>query len=39
MQAVIGLNQLKRLDKNNKLRAKNFEFFLNKLDKKKFFTS
>jgi CDP-4-dehydro-6-deoxyglucose reductase, E1 len=39
MQAVIGLNQLKRLDKNNKLRAKNFEFFLNKLDKDKFFTN
>lgn len=38
MQAVIGLNQLKRLDKNNKLRANNFEFFLSMLDKNKFFT-
>jgi CDP-6-deoxy-D-xylo-4-hexulose-3-dehydrase len=32
--AVIGRNQLKRLDKNNKKRRKNFEFFLNNLDKK-----
>ena len=31
MPAVIGLNQLKRLDKNNKLRTKNFEIFLNHL--------
>ena len=32
IQAVIGINQLKRLDANNKLRAKNFELFLSKLD-------
>ena len=38
IQAVIGINQLKRLDVNNKLRAKNFELFLSKLDKNKFFT-
>ena len=38
IQAVIGINQLKRLDTNNKLRAKNFKLFLSKLDKKKFFT-
>ncbi len=29
--AVIGLNQLKRLNKNNKLRTKNFKIFLNHL--------
>ena len=38
IQAVIGINQLKRLDANNKLRAKNFKLFLSKLDKNKFFT-
>ncbi len=37
IQAVIGLNQLKRLDKNNKIRSSNFEYFIQKLDKKKFF--
>ena len=31
MPAVIGLNQLKRLDKNNKLRNRNFKIFLNHL--------
>ncbi len=31
--AVIGLNQLKRLDKNNMIRTKNFEFFLKNLNK------
>ncbi len=30
--AVIGLNQLKRLDKNNELRTKNFIYFLNNLN-------
>ena len=30
--AVIGLNQLKRLDKNNALRTKNFIYFLNNLN-------
>ena len=38
IQAVIGINQLKRLDSNNQKRAKNFEFFLSKLNKNKFFT-
>ena len=38
IQAVIGLNQLKRLDANNKLRSKNFKLFLSRLDKNKFFT-
>ncbi len=36
--AVIGLNQLKRLDVNNRIRAKNFKFFLRHLDKNKFYT-
>ena len=31
--AVIGINQLKRLNKNNILRTKNFKFFLNHLNK------
>ena len=35
--AVIGLSQLKRLDKNNKLRTRNFNYFLKNLDKKKYF--
>ncbi len=30
--AVIGLNQLKRLNKNNKIRTRNFKFFLQLLD-------
>ncbi len=38
VQAVIGINQLKRLNKNNLSRAKNFKYFLKKLDKNKFFT-
>ena len=32
MPAVIGLNQIKRLDKNNKLRTRNFKIFLKKLN-------
>ena len=39
ISAVIGLNQLKRLNKNNKLRASNLEFFLNKIDSDKFITN
>ena len=35
--AVIGLSQLKRLDKNNKLRIRNFKYFLENLDPKKYF--
>lgn len=30
--AVIGINQLKRLDKNNKIRTNNFKFFLKYID-------
>ena len=33
MPAVVGLNQLKRLDKNNIKRTKNFKFFLSHLNK------
>ncbi len=33
MPAVIGLNQLKRLDKNNVIRTKNLQIFLNNLNK------
>ena len=36
--AVIGLNQLKKLDKNNKNRIRNFRFFLNNLNKNKYRT-
>lgn len=38
INAVMALNQLKRLDKNNKVRAKNLQIFLKNLDKKKYFT-
>jgi CDP-6-deoxy-D-xylo-4-hexulose-3-dehydrase len=34
ISAVIGLNQLKRLDKNNIIRKKNLTYFLNKLNSK-----
>ena len=37
--ATIGLNQLKRLDYNNKLRSKNFKLFISKFDKSKYFTN
>jgi CDP-4-dehydro-6-deoxyglucose reductase, E1 len=36
--ATIGLNQLKSLDKNNKIRTKNLEVFLKNLDKSKYRT-
>ncbi len=35
--AIIGLSQLKRLDKNNKIRSQNFKYLLKKLDPKKYF--
>jgi CDP-4-dehydro-6-deoxyglucose reductase, E1 len=35
--AVIGINQLKTLDRNNNQRAKNFKLFLRLLDGKKYF--
>ena len=37
MGAVIGSSQLKRLDKNNKLRTRNLKYFLKNLDEKKYF--
>ena len=36
--AVLGINQLKRLNKNIKKRNSNHKYFLNKIDKSKFFT-
>ena len=36
--ATIGLNQLKKLNKNNQKRKKNFLFFLKKIDAEKYFT-
>lgn len=38
LNAIIGLNQLSRLDENNKKRAQNLNLFLNKLDPTKFYT-
>ncbi len=32
ISAILGINQLKRLDYNNRLRSKNFAFFLKNLD-------
>ena len=36
--AVLGLNQLKRLDKNNIIRAKNLKLFLNLINSSKYYT-
>ncbi len=36
ISAVIGINQLKRLDKNNKIRTKNLQVFLSNLDGQKY---
>ena len=36
ISALIGINQLKRLDKNIKRRNENFSYFLDNLDSKKF---
>ena len=36
--AIIGINQIKRLDKNIKLRNRNFKYFLKKLNNKIYFT-
>lgn len=38
LNAVIGLNQLKRLDDNNKKRCENFKYFLEHLDSEKYYT-
>lgn len=39
LNAVIGLNQLKRLDANNTYRYKNFKLFIDHLDPNKYFTN
>jgi CDP-6-deoxy-D-xylo-4-hexulose-3-dehydrase len=39
ISAVIGINQLKRLDKNNKIRNENFKYFLQNLDSKYYQTN
>lgn len=38
MNAVLGRSQLRRLDENNRIRVRNFEFFLKNLDVSKFRT-
>jgi CDP-6-deoxy-D-xylo-4-hexulose-3-dehydrase len=38
LNAVLALNQLPRLDKNNDIRAKNLEIFLKNLDPEKYYT-
>jgi CDP-6-deoxy-D-xylo-4-hexulose-3-dehydrase len=38
LNAVIGLNQLQRLDANNKKRYDNFKLFLDNLDKDRYYT-
>lgn len=39
ISAVIGINQLRRLDKNNIKRKRNFKIFLNNLNNKIYFTN
>lgn len=39
LNAVIGLNQLKRLDANNEIRKANFSLYLERLDSSKYFTN
>ena len=38
INAVIGLSQLKKLDKNNESRKSNFEYFIKNLNSEKYFT-
>lgn len=37
INAIYGLNQIKRLDRNNNIRKKNFEYYLKNLNNKKYF--
>ena len=37
INAVLGINQLKKLDRNIKLRNRNFKFFINNMIKKIFY--
>jgi CDP-6-deoxy-D-xylo-4-hexulose-3-dehydrase len=39
LNAVIGINQLKKLDENNKKRVDNFKLFLDNLDGDKYYTN
>lgn len=39
INAVMALNQLKKLDKNNRIRSANLKMFLGKLDAEKYFTN
>ncbi len=36
--AILGINQLKKLDKNNKIRSRNLNYFLENLDSSKYLT-
>jgi CDP-6-deoxy-D-xylo-4-hexulose-3-dehydrase len=38
INAVLGLSQLKKLDANNLKRQENFKYFIDRLDKKRYFT-
>lgn len=38
LNAVVGLSQLKRLDKNNQIRTENFKLFLQNLNSEKYYT-
>lgn len=38
INAVLGLNQIKKLDDNNEKRIENYEYFMSKLDKEKYWT-
>ena len=39
INAIYGINQIKRLDINNNIRKENFKYFLKHLDNKKYFTN
>ena len=38
LNAVLGISQLKKLDKNNQQRIKNFDYFISNLNKEKYLT-
>ena len=39
INAVLGINQIKRLNSNNKKRVGNFSYFIKNIDKKKYFSN
>lgn len=39
INAVLGINQIKRLNTNNKKRVSNFSYFIKNIDKKKYFSN